>query len=138
MKRLAAIVMAVFFTAAIAAHACSCIERTLPQEVAETQAIFTGKVTKLEVVKVNDGVSVIEATVVPERVFKGSVPKTVVFITSDGCCYCAPWFDIAHDYLFYAILLNGKLQTNACTRTKLLAKAKEEIQYLEQAAFTAE
>ena len=137
MKRLLAIIVAVFFAAAAAAHACSCAERPLPQEAAQTTAIFTGKVTKLEVVKVTDGVSVIEATVEPSRVFKGSVPKTVVFTTSNGCCYCAPWFDIAGEYLFFATDVNGKLQTSTCTRTKLLSKATEEIRYLEQAAFDA-
>jgi hypothetical protein len=135
MKRFPAIAVAVFFAAATAAHACSCMERPLPEEVAETPAIFTGKVTKLEVIDVKDGVSKIEATVVPDRIFKGSVPKKVVFTTSDGCCYCTPWFDIARNYLFFAILVDGQLQTNACTRTKLLSEAKEEIQYLEQAAF---
>jgi hypothetical protein len=135
MKRL--LFAAVFFVAATAAHACSCVERTLAQEAAQTTAIFTGKVTKLEVVKVIDGVSLIEATVEPNRIFKGSVPKTVVFTTSNGCCYCASWFDIAGEYLFYANDVNGKLHTDACTRTKLLSKATEEIRYLEQAAFNA-
>lgn len=136
MKR-TAIAFAAFWLAASAAYACSCAPLTLPEEVVQTDAIFTGKVTKLEVVKVTEGVSTIEATVVPDRVFKGDVAKTVVFTTSDGCCYCAPSFEIARQYLFFARLVNGKLVTDACMRTKLLSEAKEEVNYLTQSGLAA-
>jgi hypothetical protein len=136
MKR-TAIGVAVFLYAASAAYACSCGELTLPKEVAQTDAIFTGRVTKLEVVKVTDGVSTIEATVIPDRVFKGDVPKTVVFTTSDGCCYCAPSFAIAAKYVFFAYVSKGELVTSTCTRTKLLSEAKEELEYLKQGGFAA-
>jgi hypothetical protein len=119
------------------AEACSCDARTLPEEVAATPLIFSGKVVKLEVIKTDRGVNTVEVTVERERVFKGDVGKTVVFTTSDGCCYCASWFDIARTYLFFARESEGRLTTNTCTRTKLLAQAKDEVQYLEQAALSA-
>lgn len=136
--RIAGIALALLVAiAAPQAYGCSCITLTLPEEVSSTSAIFTGKVTKLEVVRVNNDVSVIEVTVERDRVFKGTVPKTVVFTTSDGCCYCASWFDIARKYVFFALEHEGRLQTSACSRTKLISAAKEEISYLEQAALPA-
>lgn len=114
------------------AYACSCAEQTLPEDTNGAAAIFIGKVVKLEVVEVKDGISQIEATVERGRTFKGDVPETVVFETSDGCCYCAPWFEISRTYLFFAHESEGKLATSTCSRTKLLDAAKDELQYLEQ------
>jgi hypothetical protein len=114
------------------AYACSCAEPTLHEEVEERAAIFTGKVVKLEVVGVKEGVSTIEATVQRIRAFKGYVPETVVLTTSDGCCYCQGWYDISRTYVFFAYESEGKLATSACSRTKLIDDAKEELQYLEQ------
>ena len=114
------------------AYACSCFEQTVPAAVHAAAAIFTGKVVKLEVVAVKDGISQIEATVQRGRTFKGDVPATVVFKTSDGCCYCDPWFDISRTYLFFAHKSQGELATSTCSRTKLLDAAKDELQYLEQ------
>lgn len=118
------------------AWACSCAELTLPEEISSTAAIFTGKVTKLEVVRVNEGVSTIEVTVESDRVFKGTVPRVVVFTTSDGCCYCASWFDVARSYLFFAVEYDGSFHTGSCSRTKLVSAAQEELAYLEQAGFS--
>jgi hypothetical protein len=114
------------------AYACSCAETTLPEETEGAAAIFTGKVVKLEVVAVKEGVSTIEATVQRGRTFKGDVPETVVFTTSDGCCYCASSFEIAGTYLFFAHEQDGRLVTSSCSRTKLIDAATDELQYLEQ------
>jgi hypothetical protein len=137
---IAARFVALFLFALIAvpsASACSCGELTLPDEVSSAAAIFTGKVTKLEVTSVQDDVSTIEVTVERDRVFKGTVPRTVTFTTSDGCCYCAPWFDVARRYIFFASEHDGVLQTSACSRTKLASSAKEELDYLKDAALPA-
>jgi hypothetical protein len=116
--------------AAPSASACSCIEQTIPQAVESSAAIFTGKVVRLEVVSVTDGVSSIEVTVEIEEIFKGAVPNPFVLTTSDGCCYCAPSFDIAKFYLFFAHRFDGKLDVSGCSRTKLLSAAKEELEFL--------
>jgi hypothetical protein len=119
------------------AAACSCGERTLQEEVASSAAIFIGKVAKLEVTSVIDGVSQIEVTIERERVFKGPAGTTVTLQTSDGCCHCEPWFDIARRYLIFAEENEGALVTSSCSRTKLLDPAKDEVAYLEHAVAAA-
>lgn len=136
--KIAGALLAIFaLIAAPSASACSCAEVTLPDEVSSAAAVFTGKVTRLEVVSVSNDVSTVEVTVERDRVFKGTVPRIVVFTTSDGCCYCASWFDIAHTYVFFADEQDGRLVTSACSRTKLVSSAKEELSYLEDAALPA-
>lgn len=114
--------------------ACSCATSTVAEGIEKADAVFIGTVVKMEVVEVDatDGVSVIEATVQRGRVFKGDVPEKVVFTTSNGCCYCALMYTIAEPYLFFADLDDdGSLSTNACSRTKLVSEAKEELAVLE-------
>jgi len=132
MRKLVWMLLVLVLADAGSAYACSCFEQSLPEDVHDAAAIFTGKVVKLEVVAVKDGISHIEATVKRGRTFKGDVPETVVFKTTDGCCYCDPWFDISRTYLFFAYRAQGELRTSTCTRTKLIDKAKDELQYLEQ------
>lgn len=72
------------------AFACSCIEVTLADEVAATPLIFTGKVTRLEVVAVENGVSIVEATVVAAASASSldgdlSLRKKLSLLRPDGC-----------------------------------------------------
>ena len=112
------------------ASACSCLPRSLDEEIRESAAIFEGKVVRLEVTNVVDNISHIKVTIDVQRTFKGAPGKTVIMTTSDGCCYCAPSFDIARTYLIYAYEDDGSLQTNTCARTKLLQDAAEELKVL--------
>jgi hypothetical protein len=133
-KSLLGLALAAALVVAGDASACSCVESALPQEVKATEAIFTGKVVKLEVTDVKNGISSIAVTIAVEHAFKGNVPKTVVMTTSDGCCYCAPWFEIARTYVIFASESRGTFSTSTCTRTKLVSEAEEELKYLEQLA----
>jgi hypothetical protein len=117
------------------ASACSCGRSTVAEGLENADAVFIGTVVKMEVVEVDveDAVSIIEATVQRGRVFKGDVPEKVVFTTSNGCCYCALMYTIAEPYLFFADEDDdGSLSTNACSRTKLVFEAKEELAFLEE------
>lgn len=117
------------------ASACSCATTTVAEGLEGSDAVFIGTVVKMEVVEVDkeDGLSIIEATVQRGRVFKGDVPEKVVFTTSNGCCYCALMYTIAEPYLFFADEdENGGLHTSACSRTKLVLEAKEDLAFLEE------
>lgn len=115
------------------ASACSCAKTTVAEGLESSDAVFIGTVVKMEVVHVDaeDGVATVEATVQRGRVFKGDVPEKVVFTTSNGCCYCALMYTIAETYLFFADEHDGSLDTNACSRTKLVTEAKEDLAFLE-------
>lgn len=117
------------------ASACSCANSTVAEGVEGSDAVFIGTVVKMEVVHVDaeDGVATIEATVQPGRVFKGDLPEKVVFTTSNGCCYCALMYDIAETYLFFADKADdGSLDTNACSRTKPVSEAKDDLAFLQE------
>ena len=127
------ILLALLFmvVAAAEANACSCGPRTLDEEIKQSAAIFIGKVVRLEVTEVVDGISHVKVTIDVQRTFKGKPGRTVVMTTSDGCCYCAPWFEIARTYLIYAFEEDDdSLGTSTCSRTKLVAEAAEELKVL--------
>ena len=114
--------------------ACSCAKTTVAEGLEGSDAVFIGTVVKMEVVEVDpeDGVATVEATVQRGRVFKGDVPEKVVFTTSNGCCYCDLLYTIAESYLFFADKgEDGSLATGACTGTKLVTEAKEDLAFLE-------
>ncbi|HEX6098825.1 MAG TPA: hypothetical protein VF432_21095 [Thermoanaerobaculia bacterium] len=116
--------------AAPATFACSCAETPLIEQIDDAPLIFTGKVVRLEVTGMDQGVNLITATVRIEEQFKGGpLDATVEFSTSDGCCYCAFGFDIGQTYLLFAYPTEEKdaLHTSMCTPSKLLEDAEKEL-----------
>jgi hypothetical protein len=89
-----------------------------------------GKVVELKVVGTDDGIDTIEALIVPEEVFKGSVGRTVTFVTDNGCCYCSYGFEIAATYLLYASEQDGVFHTGACSRSVLVGAAEDDLKAL--------
>jgi hypothetical protein len=112
------------------AQACSCGKQTVEEAAAVAPYIFLGKVVELKVVATENGVDSIEALIVPQEVFKGSVGRTVTFVTDNGCCYCSYGFEIAATYLLYASEQDGAFHTNACSRSALLGAAEEDLRVL--------
>ncbi len=112
------------------AEACSCGKQTVEEAVAVAPFIFAGKVVELKVVATENGVDAIEALIVPQEVFKGSVGSTVTFVTDNGCCYCSYGFEIAATYLLYASERDGVFQTGACSRSALIGAAEEDLKVL--------
>ncbi len=105
------------------AHACSCADPTLVEERDRSAAIFIGQVWRLEVVSEIEGVSNIVVSIDVEHVLKGKPGLQVELSTDNGCCYCSPSFKIAERYLFFTTERDGRLETNACTRTRPLREA---------------
>ena len=126
---LAAVLLAIGL--ASPASACSCGPLTPAEALAKADVVLVGKVVRLSVVKVtDDGVNVIEAELAVEHSVKGDAAARVQFLTSDGCCYCAPGFDIAQRYLVYAVKTDDRdhpLSTSTCMRTNVLSEAREDL-----------
>jgi hypothetical protein len=114
--------------------ACSCAEPLLPREAAEkAAAVFTGVVTSHELVTRQDSPSG-----EPRRhyqftatdVFKGEVGTTVDVYTGLGGGDCGYSFEIGQKYLVYAYGTPPRLNTNICSRTKIItlpSQVQEEI-----------
>jgi hypothetical protein len=95
-------------------HACSCIESTLEERMETYDAVFVGKVVRLEILDTTEGVDLVLATLAPVEVVKGDLAHEVEILASNGCCYCAPWFDIAETYLVFARVEGAELITSSC------------------------
>lgn len=120
------------------AEACSCTEVSLAEAVAKYDAVFVGKVTKLEVTRDRDAqphddipVDDIRATVEAREVIKGQPGKVVEFLTDNGCCYGSFGFEIAEEYLLFAEeAKDGTYSTSLCSRSRKLVEAAADLKTL--------
>ena len=112
------------------AFGCSCIDLSLEQAIERSDAVFVGKVIRLEVLRTEGQVDTVRATLAPLRVVKGSIPREVEFTTNDGCCYCAFWFEIAATYLIFATGSDGHLETSTCSRSAKVLDAADDMRAL--------
>jgi hypothetical protein len=130
MKRAIAAALVVGLIAG-SAYACSCIAPGPPKESLEkAHAVFSGKVTKIE--KVGD--FQIAVTLDVEAAWKGIDKNEVVLYTANDGAACGYGFEKEKTYLIYAYQTKRgeekQLETNICTRTRLLAEAKEDLKEL--------
>ena len=111
--------------------ACSCVDRTLEEKFDDADAVFVGKVVRVEIIDEGEhGVDIVRATLTPLETVKGWVPREVEFVTSNGCCYCAPWFDIAVTYLVFATGEGGELDTSLCAGGGRTDRHQEDLKAL--------
>lgn len=113
------------------AQACSCAPPPGPKKALEqAAAVFSGKVTKIE--EAGDGELAI--TLQTATTWKAAEAKEVVLYTANNGAACGYGFEKGKSYLVYAhSLKRGEekvLGTNICTRTALLADAKEDLKEL--------
>ena len=112
------------------AHACRCIPPPPPlEELAQSDAVFSGTVTAVEV-DATGLVPVKIATVVVAQCWKGDVAGTIRISTPASGAACGSGFEAAVRYLIYAEDVGGRLHTNLCTRTTLLELAQEDLDAL--------
>jgi hypothetical protein len=102
--------------------------------MAQTDAVFTGKVTYLTTLFVTDRETKekfptrVEATVQVTKSIKGHVHGDITVTTGTGGGDCGYDFVEGESYLFYAYKgKDGRLSTNICTRTQPLQDAGDEI-----------
>ncbi|HYH44545.1 MAG TPA: hypothetical protein VEG34_02590 [Thermoanaerobaculia bacterium] len=120
------------------AEACSCAEVSLAEAIAKYDAVFVGKVVKLEVTRDRDArphddirVDDIRATVETREIIKGQPGKVVEFSTDNGCCYCSFGFEIAEEYLLFAKeAKDGTYSTSLCSRSRKLVEAAADLKTL--------
>ena len=121
------------------AHACSCVLPGTPvQELEKNAAVFAGQVVAvrhsfgLESMLFGPGDrTTVEFNV--ETVWKGNVGQDMTITTPPTGGSCGVPFEEGQEYLVYAYdstHQDGGYSTGICTRTKLLAEAKEDLDEL--------
>ena len=112
------------------AMSCSCIETSLQEALDAYDAVFVGKVIRLEFLRNQEGIDIVRATLKPLEVVKGAVPSEVEFVVSNGCCYCDYWFDIAETYLIFARSNGNSWDTDACSRSGKIKDVANDLKAL--------
>lgn len=139
------VIIPLLFLFNIAANACSCFSGGPPcQSFGNTSAVFSGKVESItDVPREYSPVAGRKFTVIDKKVtfsiiesFRGVSEKTIEVTTSSQSSACGYPFEVGQEYVVYAYQNKetGKLGTGICTRTRLLAKAEEDLQYFREIA----
>ena len=137
LRSLPAILLGLCATTSIG-YACVCSEPDLPRALAQSEAVFAGKVIKLvrlSSVKLSDGTKYslrgIVATVRVEDGWKGARrgEKVPVFSGTTSCGYS---FEKGRKYLVFARYDQrlGRLATGACHRTRPAESAGSDVEAL--------
>ncbi|HEV2665240.1 MAG TPA: hypothetical protein VG324_10025, partial [Blastocatellia bacterium] len=120
-------------------NACQCIRILAPcEEFPQASAVFIGRVidSAEQKTETDSGgnkrvydVGIIRFEI--EKVFKGIESRIIEIHSGTSGADCGYWFTRGERYLVYAYGGNpGNLETNVCTRTRLVEKATEDLQYL--------
>lgn len=134
--------LTLFFVSPVLIKACSCVGSTPPcQAFWNTDAVFSGQVTEIKdasvksAPKTDDGrsFSFPKRTVrfAVKESFRGTDEKVIELETGAGGGDCGYAFETGQSYLVYAYRDSetGKMSSNICTRTQLLSKATEDLEY---------
>jgi len=112
-------------------RACTCAPPPPPKKaLKKSAAVFSGTVTSIKQVGSHNLV-----TLQIKRTWKGTKGKTVTVKTHTSSAACGYQFRKGTAYLVYCFQppknkKTKQLQTNICTRTKPLARAKEDLKEL--------
>jgi len=113
------------------ASACSCIQPPAPREaLANSDAVFVGRV--VSIFDPNPGPFVssadpLRATFQVTTVWKGAAVATLNVVSARNGASCGFHFEQGREYLIYAHLLHGELETNICTRSAELVHAQADL-----------
>ncbi|HXG83603.1 MAG TPA: hypothetical protein VNI84_06210 [Pyrinomonadaceae bacterium] len=123
-------------------EACSCMSAGPPcQSFWNTDTVFSGQVVEIKDTPVKPAAKADDkqAFVFPTRTvrfavgeyFRGTAEKSVEIETGMGGGDCGIAFENGQSYLVYAYRNKetGKLGTGICTRTQVLSKASEDLEY---------
>jgi hypothetical protein len=66
-----------------------------------------------------------------QRAFKGVQPGTIQDIYTASKTSCAAVFQLRQEYLIFANWIDGRLSTNACSGSRLVASAADDLRYLD-------
>ena len=145
--QISTLLIALLFIAPAFAKACSCISSGAPcQAVWNTDAVFSGEVKEIidppaKETILADGQKVYsyqrkKIRFVITEPFRGISGETVEVTTGRGGGDCGYPFVTGEKYLVYAYKNKetGELNASICSRTQLLAKATEDLEYLRNLA----
>ncbi len=118
--------------AASAAHPCACSTPSLQDALAAADAVFVGKVIRLEVAEEKEFFDEIRITIETVTNVKGEVPSTTNFYADNFCCGSCDFnpFEVAKTYLIFARALGEDYASGACSRTAEIALAGEDLKAL--------
>lgn len=107
------------------AEACTCAEIEVAEAFDLADAVFTGDVATVGD-DPDDGSDLRVAFEVSRR-FKGADVASIAIFTSGSSAACGFLFEAGESYLVYAAESGGSLFASACSRTRPLASAEDEI-----------
>ena len=111
--------------------ACSCLPPGPPADaLASATAVFSGRVAALAGTVDAGGSDPVQVTFAISKVWKGTDQPTIEVLTSASSASCGFEFVQGEEYLVYASESEGRLQTNLCSRTALLAMAGDDLAVL--------
>ena len=131
--------LGLFVMSAESSYACECVQRSITAwgELQAADAVFTGRIVSVRQVKVpvrDDGTFFYELEVRLKvgRVLKGIEGTEVTLRTGTGAGGdCGFRFKKGQKYLIYAYSSNKGLETDSCSRTKLLTQAAPDFKEIE-------
>lgn len=120
-------ILALFFVGAIQLFPCSCSTPRVCGNVVRSAAAFTALT-----ISGGDGWTSPSVRFKVRRAIKGVRPGTTVEVdtASQSSSSCAATFKIGQEYLVFATNSNGRLLTTACSGSRPLAQAQQELEYL--------
>ncbi len=127
-------IIVILFSPAIV-KACSCMSSGPPcQSYWNTPVVFSGRVVEITTPKIEETRSAAfpEKTIrfAVNQAFRGISGTTVEVVTGMGGGDCGYDFELNENYLVYADNYKGKIYAGICSRTQLLSKAGEDIEYI--------
>ncbi|MDH3727793.1 MAG: hypothetical protein OER77_09700 [Myxococcales bacterium] len=112
------------------ARACSCMQQTLEDGAAQSQAIFEGVVTKIAP-NTTTSFRGIEVTLAVKRAWKGIDGTEVAVVTASNSAACGYPFAEGSTYVVYAYRDKaGPLRVSLCSLTKPIDQAKADLEHL--------
>jgi hypothetical protein len=103
------------------ADACKCKHTSYAKALAAADAVFTGKLVKIDLAARKRG-EVDEFTFEVTRVYKGKVSRSVIVVsTVSSCGLKTGGLKVGKRYLVYAESDDGRLSSRQCRRTRLLS-----------------
>ena len=137
MKWIALLQLAVVFAGLLfpdAALSCSCEFPGTPlEELAFRDAVFIGRV--VEIVEPSEEEEDVWILFKLSAVWKGPLGEDIAIRTGRDEAMCGFSFEVGGEYLVYALLEDGALETSICSRTSSLAVAIEDVAQLGEPIF---
>ncbi|MDD3283997.1 MAG: hypothetical protein PHZ07_00145 [Patescibacteria group bacterium] len=119
-----------FFVNTTIVSACSCIQPLSPEEsLKQATSVFVGKVINIDIPKkiFIESSDPIKITFEVSQIWKGPNYKIIILTTARDQASCGYPFEQNEEYIVYAYDKENKLNTNICSRTKLLTNAQEDL-----------